>query len=170
MLGMKRVARLNSSTAGRWKRLGDAGEKLARELLLQNGFTDVENLNDRKMNFPFADFFAVRAGVRFVISVKIRNKYEASRGGQKRLNTRYKLGSQCYEHAEAAEREFNAQSAWLTIAFDAETYDAYFGLLSSLNGNLGVRMTPKAKVKYECLAEGASHRLNYEDLKNAYEY
>ena len=35
---MKRVARLNSNTAARWKRLGDAGERLAHKLLRHNGF------------------------------------------------------------------------------------------------------------------------------------
>lgn len=166
---MKRVATLDWSTSARWKRLGDAGEKLARALLVTSGFADVISLNDSEMNFPFADYFAVRRGSRFVISVKIRNKFEFTRNGRQRLNSRYKLGPKCYEYAEAAERKFTAQAAWLTIALDAETYDAYFGTLSSLNGSLGVSMTPTAKAKYECLAEGIPHQMDYETLKNVYE-
>lgn len=86
-----------------------------------------------------------------------------------RLNSRYKLGSKCYEHAEAAEVQFNAKAAWLTISLDSGTYNAYFGLLSSLKGRRGVNMSEKSVVSYQCLAKDASHHFNYAELENVYE-
>jgi hypothetical protein len=46
--------------------------------------------------------------------VKIRNKYEFDEA--RRLNSRYKLGDHCYEHAEKAERKYGARAAFLAIS------------------------------------------------------
>lgn len=162
---MKKLAKLDKSTAHRSIKLGSIGEDLAEIVLGKNGFGNIKNLNHIRKNFPFADFYAEKDGVNYVISVKIRNKYQRSGN----LNDRYKLGKKCYENSEPAEREFNAIAAWLTISFDSETYSAYFGLLSSLNGSSGVRMTEKAVAFYECLAKEESHSYNYAELKNVYE-
>src|SRR5205085_4351520 len=59
----------SKATALRSRRLGEIGEALADELLKRNNFSNVENLNIEKRNFPFADFFAERDGIRYVISV-----------------------------------------------------------------------------------------------------
>lgn len=166
---MKRIATLDKVTAHRCKRLGDLGEELAENLLKVNGFNNIQNLNLLKNNFPFADFYAEKDCVRYVISMKIRNKYESTCGEAKRLNSRYKLGSKCYEQAEVAEVQFDAKAAWLTISLDSETYSAYFGLLSLLNGSKGVAMSEKAVASYECLAKDAPHVFNYVELKNVYE-
>jgi len=166
---MKRTAKLDKVTAHRFKKLGNIGEELTEHLLKVNGFDNVQDLNLLKSNFPFADFYAEKDGVRYIISVKIRNKYEFTRDGTKRLNSRYKLGSKCYEHAEVAEVQFNAKAAWLTISLDSKTFSAYFGLLSSLNGSRGVNMSEKAVVSYQCLAKDAPHQFNYAELKNVYE-
>jgi len=166
---MKRFAKLDKQVAYRWKLLGDIGEKLTESLLIANGFTNVRNLNRDKTNFPYADFYAERDDVKFVISVKARNRYEFNCDGKRRLNCRYKLGRSCYELAKAAEAQFHATAAWLTISVDSERYSAYFGLLSSLNGNRGVNMSLKAIASYECLANEARHTLNYAELKNTYE-
>ncbi len=169
MKKMKRSAKLDKEVAHRFKKLGDIGEELTESLLKGNGFENVQNLNHLKNNFPYADFYAEKDCVRYVISVKIRNKYEFTRDGTKRLNSRYKLGSKCYEYAQIAERQFDAQAAWLTISLDAKTYSAYFGLLSSLNGSRGVNMSEKAIASYHCLAKDMLHSFNYAELKNAYE-
>jgi len=161
----KRIAVLDKSVARRWRELGAAGEALAELLLRSNGFTHIKNLNRQQTNFPFADFYAERDGQRYVISVKARNKYEFGTG---RLNSRYKLGAKCYENTAAAEKQFRAKAAWLTIALAADTYSAYFGLLSSLSGSLGVTMSERAVSSYECLAREKAHSLDYAALRNVY--
>lgn len=166
---MKKTTKLDRTTAHRCKKLGDIGEELAEHLLKVNGFSNVQNLNLLKSNFPFADFYAEREDVRYIISVKIRNKYESTCDETERLNSRYKLGSKCYEHAEVSELQFDAKAAWLTISLDSETYSAYFGLLSLLNGSRGVKMSEKAVALYECLAKDLPHDFNYVELENVYE-
>ena|SRR3989442_12755141 len=99
----------------------------------------------------------------------MRNKYEFTRDESRRLNSRYKLCSKCYEHAEIAEKEFNAKAPWLTISLDSKTYSAYFGVLSSLNGSRGVVMSEKAIAGYESLAKDERHDFNHSELKNVYE-
>ena len=165
---MKRIAVLDSTTALRAKRLGDIGEALAEELLSQHGFVNTRNLNHVQRNFPFADFFAERAATRYVISVKIRNKYEFSCSGTPRLNRRYKLGSKSPQHASAAAAHFNAVPAWLAIALDTTSYCAYFGLVSDLNGSLGIDMSPTTVLSYECLAHEQPHAFQHASLLNAY--
>lgn len=165
---IKRIAKIDMSVAKRWKKLGDAGEELAEPLLVKNGFINIRNLNHEQMNFAYADFYAERNGEKYVISVKTRNKYEFRRDGTKKINSRYKLGSKCYEHAVIAEEKFGAKAAWLTIALDSETYSAYFGLLSSLKSR-GVGMSEKATSSYECFAKDEPHTLDYASLQNVYE-
>jgi hypothetical protein len=168
-LFMKRVAVLDSSTALRAKRLGDVGEALAEALLNLHGFANIRNLNHDRRNFPFADFFAERASTRYVISVKSRNRFEFSSPGPPRLNRRYKLGSQSPRHAADAAAHFNAFPAWLAIALDTHSYCAYFGLLSDLNGSLGINMSAAALLSYECLAREQPHTFQHASLLNVYE-
>jgi hypothetical protein len=156
----------NDQTALRCRRLGDIGEELAEHLLVTNGFTNVLNLNKSRMHYAFADFYAERDGRKFVISVKARNKYEFGSG---KLNSRYKLGAKCHEHAKHAERQFDsAVAAWLVISLEAKTFSAFFGLLECLNGSTGVLMTDNATAKYKCLARDEEHRYIYNGLKNEY--
>jgi len=49
--------------------LGQIGEELAPVLLKRAGFSDIENLNVRKMNHEDADFLATRNGKRDILSV-----------------------------------------------------------------------------------------------------
>lgn len=165
---MKRIAKIDKSVARRWKKLGDIGEAIAESLLAENGFTNIRNLNHEQMNFAYADFYAERNGIKYVISVKARNKYVFSHNEVGEINPRYKLGPKCYEYAARAEERFGAAAAWLTIALDVETYSAYFGLLSSLK-NCGVAMTEKATSSYECLARDNPHLLDYASFQNVYE-
>lgn len=167
-IAMINIVKLDRSTASRSKRIGDMGEQLAESILKNNGFVGIKNLNYQKMNFAFADFYAERNAIKYVISVKARNKYEFRRDGTTRINGRYKLGSKCLAHAASATQQFEAQAAWLTIAISPETYSAYFGLLSELKSS-GVPMTEKATSSYECLANNEPHKLDYASILNIYE-
>ena len=150
-------------TISRLHKLGTAGEKLAEKTLQKNRFSKIINLNRDIPNFPYADLYAEKEDLRYLISVKIRNKNEA---GRNKLNSRYNLGNNCYKAAELLERITGAQSAWLVIQLERTTYNAYFGLLSDLKGNAGIPMTPKAVKKYKCLANALPHDLPYKELKN----
>jgi hypothetical protein len=55
-------------------KLGRLGEDLAAERLKHEGFTDIENLNLRRNNYPFGDLLATRRAVRYFIGVKARNE------------------------------------------------------------------------------------------------
>ena len=91
------------------------------------------------------------------------------------LNKRYRLGNakNCLEFALQAEKKYNATAAWLTIAFERKTYDAYFSTLRmlqelevrgrKLNGK-GVIMTAEYTPHYERLAHRDPH--DYEYLGN----
>jgi hypothetical protein len=69
-------------------KLGRLGEILAAERLAAKGFTDVEDLNLLRVNYPFGDLLASRHGVRYFIGVKARN---AMRQGDVGLNESYNL-------------------------------------------------------------------------------
>ncbi|HSY75086.1 MAG TPA: hypothetical protein VK810_06430 [Dongiaceae bacterium] len=162
---MGRISILNTLTARRARSLGELGESLAESILARSGFTNVKNLNHSKMNFPFADFYAERKGEKYIISVKIRNKYEANTG---KLNARYNLGRKCYELAAKAEFELSAQAAFLAISLMPNSYCAYFAPLVVLNKSLGIPMTNSWLVRYECLAENVAHGVDVSHLKNTY--
>ena len=160
------TAQRTKATALRNKRLGEIGECLAEQLLKRNHFVNVENLNSRHRNFPYADFLAEKDAVRYVISVKIRNKFEF--GPARRLNSRYKLGRHCYELAAEAEIEYRAAAAFVSISLEERTFSAYFGRLSSLNGSKGISMTPSGVSRYECIAHNEQHEFDCSDLRNEY--
>lgn len=162
---MRRIAILNQATALRAQKLGGVGEALAIRILHSADFANIRNLNQVRTNFPFGDIFAERGEQKYVISVKIRNRYEARTG---RLNTRYKLGKQCYELAARAQVEFSATPAFLAISLISDSYSAYFAPLSILDGSSGIAMTPTGVLRYECLAEDALHGIDASHLKNTY--
>tara|TARA_B100001142_G_scaffold197971_1_gene196797 strand:+ start:261 stop:749 length:489 start_codon:yes stop_codon:yes gene_type:complete len=122
----------------RRKALGELGELFAIKTLVDNGFTQIRNLNDVKMNYPFADLYAEKDGGRYVISVKARNKFENNGINE---NLRYKLGSKCYENANAAEEEFDAEACWMAIPFDKSKVTIYFGTLKELDGNKAISIS-----------------------------
>ena len=77
--------------------LGVFGEQLAAEALEKNGFRNVQNLNDERSNYPYADLIAEREGARFFIGVKARNERRADgrlsrrrqdQGGQRKNTSR----------------------------------------------------------------------------------
>jgi len=160
---------ITSKEGKRFKKLGDIGEHLALLLLERNGFIHFHNLNNTAMNFPFADFMAEKDGVKYLISVKARNKYEHTG----RLNARFKLGDtekkiQKLKNDEklAAYREY--VPAWLAIALDKHTYEAYWGLIDELPNKRGISMSEKAKQNYRCLAKDLPHGFDFDEFQNTY--
>jgi hypothetical protein len=163
-INMKQI-KLNERTALRAKSLGALGELLAIKALVDNGFNNIRNLNDQKRNFPYADLYAERDTEKYVISVKARNRYEKNG----RLNSRYKLGSECKIKAKKAELEFNAKAAWMAISIFDDFYSIYFGTLESLPVKTGIPMKENHVQKYECLVKEKQHGLDFKPYKNIYE-
>lgn len=156
---------LNERTAQRAHQLGVLGESLAEKILRAAGFAKIKNLNQLNPNFPFGDVYAERNNLKFVISVKIRNRYEANTG---RPNSRYNLGRRCNELAAKAQAELSATPAVLAISLLADVYSAYFAPLAILEGRHGIPMTSPWLRQYECLAKDSLHGLDVSHLKNTY--
>jgi hypothetical protein len=57
---MNRVLILDRGKARRSKNLGDIGEELTPCYLEKAGFSEIQNLNVVKRNYPYADFLAIR--------------------------------------------------------------------------------------------------------------
>jgi hypothetical protein len=124
----------NKKEASRKKSLGELGELFALKSLVDKKFDRIRNLNDDLMNETFADISCEKDGVKYIISVKARNKYQKNG----KLNTRYNLGKEVYEKALAAEKKYNAKACWLAIQFDHNSYSIYFGQLDELNGSKAI--------------------------------
>jgi hypothetical protein len=154
-------------------RLGRLGESLVAERLRDFSFTEIENLNQRRVNFPFADLLAARDGTRYLIGVKTRNEMQQ---GEVKLNESYNLvlirsslnaelkrqgktpqdiTNLLLAEVEELAKHHNAIPAWATVAVRPKvgTYSAYFGLVSELGGRRSVPMTSKYFEKYLCLAK-----------------
>jgi len=134
----------------RRKTLGDLGEQIAEELLRENGFKKIRNLNENHPNHRFADFLAERDGRSYLISVKARNAY--TQAGT--LNSTYNIRKRTEDVNELSAR-YQAEPAWLTIQIFTDTgcYNAYFGTIAELGPRFSVPMTETATAKYECLAK-----------------
>jgi hypothetical protein len=124
----------NKKEAARKKSLGELGELFALKALVDNKFDGIRNLNDNKRNEAFADILCEKDGVRYIISVKARNKLQKNG----KLNPRYNLGDKVYEKALSAEKKYNASAYWIAIQFDHRSYSIYFGSLIELNGSTGI--------------------------------
>jgi hypothetical protein len=124
----------NKKEAVRKKSLGELGELFALKALVDNKFDRIRNLNDDKRNEAFADILCEKDGVRYIISVKARNKFQKNG----KLNPRYNLGEKAYEKALSAEKRYNASAYWIAIQFDHRSYSIYFGSLIELNGSTGI--------------------------------
>lgn len=106
------------------------GELFAIKALVDRGYDKIRNLNDKSLNEPFADLECEKNGIKIIISVNARNKFEKKRT----LNSRYNLGTNAYEKALASEVKHNAVAHWIAGQFDKKTFSIYFGSLSELNG------------------------------------
>lgn len=124
----------NIKEAARKKSLGELGELFAIKALVDKKFDRIRNLNDKTMNEAFADIECEKDGLRYVISVKARNKYQKDG----KLNSRYNLGSDAYEKAKLAEKKYNAVAHWIAIQFDQKCFSIYFGSLFDLNNSKAI--------------------------------
>lgn len=148
----------NKKEASRKKSLGELGELFAIKALVDNHYEKIVNLNDKKMNFPFADLYAEKEGKSFIISVKARNKYQKNH----KLNAHYNLGSEAYKKAELAEKEYCAEALWMAIQFDQYTYSIYLGSLSELNGKRAIPMRHcEAGDIGRCLVKNQRHYFDF---------
>lgn len=168
-------------------KLGQLGETLAAERLAARGFTDIENLNRRRVNYPYGDLLATRDGISYFIGVKARNEMRQDDAGlnesynlvlisdpvNARLKgegkTRDQITAMLLAEMNCLAATHSATSAWITIAMRprASTYSAYFGLVSQLGNRRSVPMTPKACAAYDCLAQDVADARVTADLLNA---
>lgn len=163
---------MKNTMSKRSQLLGDYGEELINNLLLENKFTNIKDLNKPIRGQRFADFYAERDGNRYVISVKTRNKLEITGV----LNSRYKLGQnpeKVQESLDIIKKEFkDAIPAWIAIQIKKESFSAYFGTINDLEritGQIGgIRMHEKYLQQYEILGENLPHlpHFEYESVKN----
>jgi len=121
----------NKKEAARKKSLGELGELFAIKALVDKKFDRIRNLNDNIMNETFADIECDKDGIKYIVSVKARNKYQKNG----KLNTRYNLGNKVYEKALSAEKKYKATAYWMAIQFDSKSYSIYFGSLKEINGS-----------------------------------
>lgn len=142
----------------RKKSLGELGELFAIKALVDNLFERIVNLNDQKMNYPFADLYAEKEGKKYVISIKARNKYRKNN----KLNAFYNIGTKAYEKAEAAEIEYGAEAYWMAIQFDDLTYSVYFDSLKKLNhhNSIPIRKCQEGIVG-ECFVKDKRHYFDF---------
>jgi hypothetical protein len=168
-------------------KLGHLGEYLAAERLVQLGFTEVENLNVPRINYPFGDLLATKDGVRYFIGVKTRNEMRQGDVGlnesynlvlisdpmNRRLKEQGKTRDQITAMllAEVGRRgaALDATPAWITVSIRSRigTFSAYFGTVAQLGNRRSVPMTSKARATYLCLARDISDPRVTGDLLNA---
>jgi hypothetical protein len=140
----ERVQRLRS--------LGNWGEQKALTLLAKAGFSDVRELNTEFPNHPFGDICATRAGVRYLIGVKTRNKYQVSG----RINPTYNVRKRGVDVGAIARRH-QAVLAWVAISVvpEEQKFSAYFGTIAQIEDRgerFSIPMMPEQTSVYECLS------------------
>ncbi len=124
----------NKKEAARKKSLGELGELFALKAFVDKKFDRIRNLNDNTTNETFADIECEKDGLKYIISVKARNKYQKDG----KLNNRYNLGADVYEKALSAEKKYNASAYWIAIQFDQKSFSIFFGSLKELNGSKAI--------------------------------
>jgi hypothetical protein len=125
---------LNQKEAMRKKSLGELGELFAIKTLVDNSFDGIRNLNDVHMNEEFADIICEKENIKYLISVKARNKHQINGI----VNNRYNLGTNVYEKAKHSEKKYGGIAYWMAIQFDIHQYSVYFGPLQCLNGSKAI--------------------------------
>jgi hypothetical protein len=131
----------------RTKALGHWGELKAMALLRGANFINIRDLNTPTRNHQFGDVLAEQNGVRYMIGVKTRNKFQESGS----LNAQYNMRKPGVDVGGIAER-YKALPAWVTVQVIAElqTFSAYFGTdLTDLNW---ISMQERHTRSYVCLA------------------
>lgn len=157
-------------TVERISKLGRLGETLAEEQLNANGFSNVKNLNE-SINYPFADLVAELKGVRFLISVKTRNEFQANgklnpcfnavnpnqavlRALKAEGKTEDQITAIIWEAVDHLASRWGARPAWISIPMRPEegTYAAYFGEVAQIRHRRSIPMTAEACRRYRKLA------------------
>jgi hypothetical protein len=137
----------------RKRALGDWGEKKTVDLLERAGFRNVRDMNAESANHPFGDIFAERDGIRYLIGVKTRNKYQVSG----LINPTYNVRKRGAE-VEAIARRHNATLAWVAVAVipEEQIFSAFFGTIAQIEEageRFSIPMMPEQTVRYECLSQ-----------------
>ena len=147
----------------RKKSLGELGELFGIKALVDDSFERIKNLNDEKMNFPYADLYAEKESKKYVISIKARNKYQKNNS----LNSHYNLGNNAYKNAKDAEDEYGAKAYWMAIQFDELTHSIFFGSLVELNQRkaIPVRECEEGKIGI-CLVKDKRHYFDFSFFEN----
>jgi hypothetical protein len=109
-------------------------------------------MNEEIFNFPFADIYAERGGVRYLIGVKTRNKHQASG----LLNPCFNVRKKGFDVGGIA-AQYGATLAWVAIQAVPElsTCCAYFGTVDQIQERgerFSIPMTDAAVSRYQCLA------------------
>ena len=136
----------------RTNQLGCWGESKAASLLKKAKFSAIRDLNKPK-NHKFADIYAERNGVRYVIGVKTRNKFQASGP----LNPTYNIQKKGAD-IDAVAKKYKAELAWVALPVIPEihTYWAYFGTMAQIvekKERYSIPMKESDVLNYECLAD-----------------
>jgi hypothetical protein len=136
----------------RKRALGAWGERKAADLLERAGFRNVRDMNVESANHPFGDIFAERAGARYLVGVKTRNRYQVSGLINPTYNVR-KRGAD----VEAIARRHSATLAWVAIAVipEEQTFSAFFGTIAQIEDageRFSIPMQPEQTARYECLS------------------
>ena len=144
--------------ASRKKSLGELGELFAIKALVDDKYEKIINLNDKIMNFPFADLYAEKGKSRLIISVKARNKFQKNG----KLNASYNVGNDAYKKAASAEKEYEAEPYWMAIQFDQFTYSIYFGSLKELKekNSIPLRQCEEGSIGV-CLVKDKRHYFDF---------
>ena len=161
---VKLYLKQNRENREKTKLLGELGERLAVAQLVRNGFRNVENLNQVRLNHEFADLLAERGGERFVISVKTRRKWQRLGG----LNAKYNLGKNWRDHSNHVAEKFQAIPAWIAIQIDGPKFSMYFGTIRLIEESNGIPMEPEALEYYECLVSDGLHGYDEDSITPDY--
>jgi hypothetical protein len=128
----------NKKEAARKKSLGELGELFAIKALVDKKFDKIRNLNDNKTNETFADLECEKEGIKYIISVKARNKFTKSGKLNKGYNLLY--GDKSIDKVIAAEKKYNAKAHWIAVQFDRNSFSIYFGSIDDLKGSKEIRV------------------------------
>lgn len=138
---------------------------MALKALVDNGYTDISNPNDKQRNTKFVDLLATKDGNKYAFSVKNRNKFKNNGG----LNGGYRLGKNSLEHADEVFQKYTATPAWIAVQFDKNQFSVFAGSVEELGGKerIPVRHSQKAGPKGgNCLEFDKNHYFDVSFFEN----
>jgi hypothetical protein len=118
--------------ASRKKSLGEIGELYALKALVDHGYKNITNINDKTRNEKFADLYCEKDGEKLIVSVKARNKFT----NKQKVNSAYKLGQNsqtAIDKAKYAEKKYKAKAYGMALQFDEKTYSVFIVSLKELH-------------------------------------